>query len=167
MLRCHARLLLVLCLAMGPCLPALAAPPSDGEVNRLLSASRAQAMLSNLLPQMEAMQAQQFAQVMANPALSAAQRQQVQAIAQRTTQTMRQSMSWSQLRPVYAEQYKLHFTREEVLAMAEFYESDAGQRMLDKTPELMNGAMAAIDARLKPQMQQLQRELEAITAPAR
>lgn len=167
MLRRHVHPLLVLCLALGPCLGALAAPPSDGEVNRLLSASRAQAMLGNLLPQMEAMQAQQFAQLLANPALGPDQRQQVQAIAERTRQTMRQSMAWSQLRPIYAEQYKQHFTREEVLAMAEFYESDAGQRMLDKTPELMNGAMAAIDARLKPQMQQLQRELEAITTPAR
>ena len=161
------RFLLVLTLGLAPCAGALAAPPSDGEVNRLLAASRAQVTLSNLLPQMETMQAQQFAQVLANPALSTSQRQQVQAIAQRTSQSVRQSMSWSQLRPIYAQQYKQHFTREEVLAMAEFYESDAGQRMLDKTPEVMNGTMAAIDMLLKPQMQQLQRELEAITTTPR
>lgn len=161
------RSMLVLALALASALPALAAPPSDGEVNRLLAASRAQVTLSSLLPQMETMQAQQFAQVLANPALSTSQRQQVQAIAQRTSQSVRQSMSWSQLRPIYVQQYKQHFTREEVLAMAEFYESDTGQRMLDKTPEVMNGTMAAIDMLLKPQMQQLQRELEAITATPR
>ena len=46
--------------------------------------------------------------------------------------------------------------------MAEFYESDAGQRLLDKTPELMAGTMAGIERHLAPQLQQLQRELEAI-----
>jgi len=147
-------------------LPAMAAaaPASDAEINRLLSASRAQAMLSTLLPQMEANQQQQFDQVLQHPGLSAAQKQQVQALFERTRQTMQQQLAWSQLRPVYLAQYRQHFSREDILAMAEFYESDAGQRMLDKTPELMAGTTAGIERHLTPHMQQLQRELQAIIA---
>lgn len=155
-----APLLLLACASWAA--PVLAAPPSDADVNRLLSASRAQAMVSSLLPQMEAAQAQQFGQVLAHPALTPAQREQVQALAQRTTTVLRQNMAWPQLRPIYLAQYKQHFTREEVLAMAEFYESDAGQRMLDKTPELMAGTMAGIEQQLAPQLLQVRRELEAI-----
>jgi hypothetical protein len=39
---------------------ALAAPPSDADIERLLKASRAESMLSAILPQMEEMQRQQF-----------------------------------------------------------------------------------------------------------
>ncbi|KRG78001.1 hypothetical protein ABB30_06275 [Stenotrophomonas ginsengisoli] len=155
--------LLLLTTTLLPAL-ALAAPASDAEINRLLSASRAQAMLSTLLPQMEANQKQQFEQVLQHPGLSAAQKQQVQALFERTRQTMQQRLAWSQLRPVYLAQYRQHFSREDILAMAEFYESDAGQRMLDKTPELMAGTSAGIERHLAPHMQQLQRELEGIIA---
>ena len=155
--------LLLLTTTLLPAL-ALAAPASDAEINRLLSASRAQAMLTTLLPQMEANQKQQFEQVLQHPGLSAAQKQQVQALFERTRQTMQQQLAWSQLRPVYLAQYRQHFSREDILAMAEFYESDAGQRMLDKTPELMAGTSAGIEGHLAPHMQQLQRELEGIIA---
>ena len=157
------RLGLALLLACSPLL-ALAAPASDAEINRLLSASRAQAMLGSLLPQLEANQKQQFDQVLQHPGLSAAQQQQVQALFERTRQTMQQQLAWSQLRPVYLAQYRQHFSREDILAMAEFYESDAGQRMLDKTPELMAGTTAGIERHLAPHMQQLQRELDGIIA---
>lgn len=159
-----ARLLATVLLSSCPLL-ALAAPASDAEINRLLSASRAQAMLATVLPQMQSSQQQQFARVLAHPGLSATQRQQVQALSERTQQMLVQNMAWSQLRPIYLAQYREHFSREDVLAMAEFYESDAGQRMLDKTPELMAGTMAGIERHLAPQMQQLRRELETIIPP--
>ncbi|EKU26699.1 hypothetical protein XTGART2_0229 [Xanthomonas translucens pv. graminis] len=66
------RLLLAALLALAAS-PALAEPPSDGDINRLLSASRAQNMLDSMLPQIEAMQRQQFAQLTAQRPLDAAQ----------------------------------------------------------------------------------------------
>ena len=44
---------------------AFAAPPSDADIERLLKASRAESMLGAILPQMEAMQQQQFQQLTA------------------------------------------------------------------------------------------------------
>ena len=143
---------------------ALAAPPTDADINRLLAASRAQAMLVNMQQQMQTMQNQQFQQLLANPALNATQRQQIEQISRSTQEVMRQTMAWPMLRKIYLEQYRQHFSREDVLAMAEFYESDAGQRMLDKTPDLMAGTMAAIQQQLAPEMARLQRELEAVVS---
>ena len=164
--RTVARLSLCALLALAPAL-SLAAPASDADINRMLAASRAQAMLVNVQQQMEAMQQQQFQQLLANPSFTAAQRQQVEQIQQQTAQFMRQALAWPMVRKIYLEQYKQHFSREDVLAMAEFYESDAGQRMLDKTPELMAGTMAAIQQQLAPEMARLQRELEAVAQPTR
>ncbi|MEN5425854.1 DUF2059 domain-containing protein [Stenotrophomonas pennii] len=159
------RTALLLALALAS-VPALAAPPTDGDINRLLSASRAQAMLDSMLPQIETMQRQQFEQVTQQRQLTPQQQEQLQRIQARTAQTLRQALSWQQLRPMYVDLYKQTFSKEDVLAMAEFYESSAGQSLLDKTPALMQNVMVAIQARMQPLFADLQKDLEpSVTAP--
>lgn len=156
------RTALLLALAVAS-VPALAAPPTDGDINRLLSASRAQSMIDTMVPQIEAMQQQQqFQQVAAQRQLNAQQQEQLKRIQARTSQTLRQAMSWQQLRPMYVDLYKKTFSKEDVLAMAEFYESPAGQSLLDKTPALMQNVVVAIQARMQPLFADLQKDLEAI-----
>ncbi len=155
----RAGLLLVLSLASAP---VFAAAPTDGDINRLLSASRAQTMLDSMLPQIEQMQQQQFQQLTQQRQLSAQQQEQLKRIQQRTGQTLRQAMSWQQLRPMYVDLYRNTFSKEDVIAMAEFYESSAGQSLLDKTPLLMQNVMVAIQARMQPLFVELQKDLEAI-----
>ncbi|WP_313455158.1 DUF2059 domain-containing protein [Stenotrophomonas sp.] len=156
------RLMLGLALSLAVIAPALAAPPTDADINRLLAASRAQSMLDTMLPQIEAMQRQQFEQVAQQRQLDETQRAQLQRIEQRTNQTIRQALSWQQLRPMYVDLYKKTFSKEDVLAMAEFYESSAGQSLLDKTPALMQNVMVAIQERMQPLFVDLQKDLEAI-----
>ena len=158
------RLLLATTLLFGSIALAAASPPSDSDINRLLAASRAQSMLDAMLPQMEAMQAQQFSQLTREQSFTPEQKQQLQRIQQRTSQTLREALSWSQLRPMYVDIYKQSFTREDVLAMAEFYESPAGQSLLDKTPTLMQNLMVAIQQKVNPLLTSLQTDLEAIVA---
>ena len=155
------RTALLLALALAS-VPALAAPPTDGDINRLLSASRAQAMLDSMLPQIETMQRQQFEQVTQQRQLTPQQQEQLQRIQARTAQTLRQALSWQQLRLMYVDLYKQTFSKEDVLAMAEFYESSAGQSLLDKTPALMQNVMVAIQARMQPLFADLQKDLETI-----
>ena len=152
-------LLFALALASAP---AFAAPPTDGDINRLLSASRAQAMLDSMLPQIEQMQRQQFEQAARERKLTPQQQEQLQRIQARTQQTLRQALSWQQLRPMYVDLYKQTFSKDDVLAMAEFYESSAGQSLLDKTPALMQNVMVAIQTRMQPLFAELQKDLEKI-----
>lgn len=157
-----ARLLLATGLLLACIAPALATPASDGDINRLLAASRAQTMLDAMLPQMEAMQAQQFAQLTASQTLTSEQKARVQRIQQRTSQTLREALSWAQIRPMYVELYKRSFSKEDVLAMAEFYESPAGQSLLDKTPLLMQNLMLAMQQKMTPLLAELEKDLDAI-----
>ncbi|MBB4132946.1 hypothetical protein GGR62_003774 [Xanthomonas campestris] len=162
--RAFARRLIVLAaLAIAsPAALAQAQAPSDADVNRLLAASRAQTMLDTMLPQIEAMQQQQFAQLTAQRQLDADQQAQLQRIQERTRQTVRKALSWSELRPMYVDIYKRSFSREDVLAMAEFYESSAGQSLLDKTPALTQNLMGAIQQKMLPLFADLQKDLEKI-----
>ncbi|WP_407461332.1 DUF2059 domain-containing protein [Xanthomonas campestris] len=158
----HARRLLVLLVLALAAPAAWAQAPSDADVNRLLAASRAQTMLDTMLPQIEAMQQQQFAQLTAQRQLDAGQQAQLQRIQDRTRQTVRKALSWSELRPMYVDLYKRSFSREDVIAMAEFYESSAGQSLLDKTPALTQNLMGAIQQKMLPLFTDLQKDLEKI-----
>ena len=155
---------IVLVLLASLAVAAHAEPPSDADVNRLLAASRAQTMLDSMLPQLEQMQREQFAQVAKARSLTQAQQAQLQKVQERTRETLAQALSWSQMRPMYVDLYKRTFSREDVLAMAEFYESPAGQSLLDKTPLLMRNVMGAIQQKMTPLMAGLQKDLEQILA---
>ena len=161
------RTLLLPRLFAGACLAlfatcALAAPPSDADIERLLKASRAQSMLGAILPQMETMQQQQFQQLTAGKDLTAEQKAEVERIQARTNEIVRKSLAWEQMRPLYVDVYRKTFTSEEVKAIAKFYESPAGKNLLDKTPALMQNLMLAIQQKIVPMLDELQAELKTV-----
>ena len=143
---------------------AAATPPSDADIERLLTASRAQSMLDAILPQMEAMQRQQFDRITAGKDLSAEQKAEIERLHARTSDILRRSLSWEEMRPLYIDVYKKTFSREDVRAMAKFYESPAGKSLLDKTPALMQNLMVAIQQKMTPLMADLQKDLEKINS---
>ena len=158
-------------LLFGACLAlcastAFAAPPSDADIERLLKASRAESMLNAILPQMEALQRQQFDQLTAGKPLSAEQKAEVDRIQSRTNEIVRTSLAWEEMRPLYVDVYKKTFTSEEVKAMAKFYESPAGKSLLEKTPALMQNLMLAIQQKMIPMLEALQAELKTVAEEA-
>ena len=143
---------------------AQAAPPSDADIERLLRATRAQGMLDTIVPQMEAMQRQQFQQLVDDGKLTPEQRADAERIQARSSQIMRQSLSWEKMRPLYINVYRQTFTSEEAKAIAEFYESPSGRAVLDKTPLLMQNLMAAMQKDLMPVLEALVTELDSVSA---
>ncbi len=142
---------------------ALAAEPTDADIEKLLQASRAESMLNAIIPQMETMQRQQFDQLMAGKELSAEQRAEADRILAKTNEIMRKALSWQEMRPLYVDVYKKTFTREDVRAITKFYESPAGRSLLDKTPALMQNLMGAIQLKMVPMMEELQAEIQNVT----
>lgn len=160
-----AKFCLLLALVVAPLVAVASSPstpPSDADVNRLLAAARAQSMLDSMLPQIEAMQQQQFAQLQAERKLSEEQQEKLRRIQMRTRVTVHEALSWPKLRPMYVELYKGTFSRDDVIAMAEFYESPAGQSLLDKTPLLMQNLMQEVQEKMLPMLTDLQKDLEQI-----
>ncbi len=154
-------LLLAVCLALST-FTAAAAPPSDQDIERLLTASRAQSMLDAILPQMEAMQRQQFEQITVGKNLSTEQKAEIERLHARTSDILRRSLSWEEMRPLYIDVYKKTFSREDVRAMAKFYESRAGKSLLDKTPALMQNLMGAVQQKVLPLLEELKTELDTV-----
>jgi uncharacterized protein len=164
MSRCRFAPVLLLLSAMAAIAPALAREPTDEEIERLLTASRAQSMLAAIQPQVEAMQREQFAQLTQGKTLSAEQQAEIQQIQARTSQIVRQSLAWDSMRPVYLDVYRKTFDDEDVKSMTKFYESKAGQHLLDRTPVMMQTLMVGIQQKMIPQLEALQAEVKTVSA---
>lgn len=162
--RLLSRLCATLLLAAGATGAWAQPPPSTADVERLLVAARAQSLLDTMLPQMEAMQQQQFAQVSQGRELNDRQRAQLDRIQAKTSDILRRALAWEEMRPLYIDLYQKTFSKQDVEAMTAFYESAAGRSLLDKTPALMQNLMGAIQVKMMPLFKELEGELRQIAA---
>lgn len=160
--RALSRLLLALALAAST--PTFAAEPTDADIDRLLKASRAESLLAGVVPQMEAVQQQEFDKHFAGKEMTEEQKAEVARIQAKTQEIVRKALSWEEMRPVYLDVYKKTYSREDVRAITKFYESAAGQRMLDKNPALMQNIMTAVQQKMVPMLDELQAEIKNIPA---
>ena len=102
--RALSRLLLALALAASA--PAFAAEPTDADIDRLLKASRAESLLAGVVPQMEAVQQQEFDKHFAGKEMTEEQKAEVARIQAKTQEIVRKALSWEEMRPVYLDVYK-------------------------------------------------------------
>jgi len=100
-------------------------------------------------------------QLLAGRELSGQQQRALDATLATSLKAMAELLSWDELQPLYRDLYAQTFDADEVQAMIDFYASPAGQSMAQKMPVLMQNAMQAVQAKLIPFLQELQRELEA------
>lgn len=137
-----------------------AAPPSDAQVDELLSVMRAQKTVEALVPQVQASQQQMVQQLIAGQSLTAAQQRQLDAIVYRSNAQMLGSLSWHRMQPLYRDIYRQTFSAQDMAAMIEFYGSPVGQTLLDKMPLLMRSTMTALQTLMLPMLQQMQQDIE-------
>ena len=105
----------------------------EAAAKRLLVASQVQsqldAMYDTILPQMSQM-AQQSG-------IDRNMQDVMDRHMERTMNMLREEMNWEKLEPVLMRVYIDVYSEEELTALADFYESDVGQKFLAKTPEAM------------------------------
>lgn len=150
------------------CLLATASPAqdaSDAQVDKLLEVMRARQTLDAVLPQVEASQRQMVEQMSATKPLTPEQRAQLDRLLRKSMAGIRQAMAWEKMGPLYRDIYRRTFTAEDMDAMIGFYGSPAGQKLLDKMPQLMQNTMAGVQKLLVPMLEDMQRDIEAELGP--
>ncbi|MDH5833341.1 DUF2059 domain-containing protein [Luteimonas sp. M1R5S59] len=85
----------------------------------------------------------------------------MEAILARSAGAVRQALAWENLEPIYRDIYRRTFSAEDIDAIIAFYETPAGQRMIEKMPALMQHTMDAMQRLVVPMLEQLQREIAA------
>lgn len=140
---------------------AAAQQPSEAQVDRLLEVMRAKETLDATLPQVQAMQQQMVAQMTADQDLDEEDRARINRMLESTNSSLATVLTWERMGPMYRDIYAQTFTAEDVEAIIGFYESPAGQKTLDKMPQLMQNTMNAVQQLVMPLLQQLEQDIAA------
>lgn len=140
---------------------ACAAPPTDTQVDKLLTVMRAQKTVEAMVPQVQASQQQMVEQMLAGQSLTPAQQARLDGIIYKSNAQMLAMLSWSRMQPLYRDIYRQSFSAEDMQAMIDFYGSPSGQNLLDKMPQLMQNTMAAMQDLMVPMLQRMQTDIEA------
>lgn len=155
----HLTRLLATVLAVCFALPALAATPSDAQIDDLLVVMRARASVDAMLPQIESSQKQMMAQMTAGQTLTSEEQASLDRITRKTNARISDALTWEKLAPIYRDIYRQAFSDEDVDAMIGFYGSPAGQHVLDRMPQLMQQSMVAMQTLVLPLLQDMQRDI--------
>lgn len=81
----------------------------------------------------------------------------------KTTQIIKQEMSWEKMKGPMIDIYMKHYTESEIADMVTFYKTETGQSMIKKMPLVMNDTMMMSQSLMKdmmPKIQQLSIELK-------
>jgi len=81
----------------------------------------------------------------------------------KTTQIIKQEMSWEKMKGPMIDIYMKHYTESEIADMVAFYKTETGQSMIKKMPIVMNDTMMMSQSLMKdmmPKIQQLSIELK-------
>lgn len=139
--------------------PALAAPPTDAQIDRLFAALDMPQLVDQIVTQME-----QGATIGAERAIgpdpSPEARSKMQRILDRQHDALRGMLTWDKLSPVYRRIYARTFTAEEVEAMIAFYGSDTGRSILAKLPQAMQLATDEMRPMIEETVDRMQRDFE-------
>ena len=152
-------------LLLAPLLAA-ATPASDAQVDHLLEVMRAKRTVEAMVPQVQAMQRQLVEQSTAGQPLTPGQRQALDRVLYRSNAQILARVSWNNMQPLYRDIYRRSFSAEDMAAMVAFYGSPAGQKLLDRMPQLMQHTMTAMQQVMAPMLQQMQHDIEQAGARA-
>jgi len=142
------------------CSVAFAAPPSEAQVTQLLEASRSNEMLEGAMQQqLQGVSQQLVAHLVEGKNLSQAEQEKLSAVMQRAMASLGKSLTWEKVKPTFIKIYADTFDADDVQAMIDFYQSPAGKKMVEKTPQLMQNTMAAMQEIMLPALQEMEKEM--------
>jgi uncharacterized protein len=154
---------LLLCSAIDGA--ALAAPPTDAQIDKLLTTMDMQRTLDEMFVQMEGMSESMGLQMLGEDA-TAEQRESLQRISKQQQAVMRKTMSWDTMAPIYRRIYAKLFSAEEVEAMTAFYGSETGRGIMRKTPQAMQLSMEEMQPMMQSMIADMQKALQTELKPA-
>lgn len=146
---------------LAPAGSAVAAPPSEAS-HRETALELVEIVTKNIydetLSLLENMIQQQLAEEFKD--LPPEKRAAADAVQSETIEWLREFFSWERIRELYAGIYMEVFTEEEMRELIAFYQTPLGQKVLAKTPELVEKSFEKTQALLSQEIPKLQERLE-------
>lgn len=144
---------------------ATAADPARlAKVEKLFVVMHIERTMDQMMGMMQQMIAQSTKGMPGMDALTPEQEKLVADYQKKAMKLATDTVGWKAMEPDYARIYATTFTDEQIDAMTTFYSSPAGQALLDKTPEIGQQTMQAVQgkmATLQPQIRKLMEDFAA------
>ena len=154
-----SRFLIVFCLMLAP-IASLA--QSDAHLDKALRLAEVSGS-DEILDQMyAAIMPQMMALAGADANLSAEEREVMNRYMERSLALLQEELNWTTLSPHFAQIYANVYTEEEIDVLIDFYSSDVGQKVLEKTPEVAAQTLSVVGMmmeRIEPKLMALSEEL--------
>jgi len=141
--------------------PSFAAEPAaSAAAERLLEATRVEELTESMYGQIS-----QMISGMAPADVTAEEREAMDSAMQKVMALMRERIGYAVLKDDYVRIYADAYTVDDMNALSDFFDTELGQRYLDKTPEVMAASAALAQERMMAVMPELmevmQSEMEA------
>lgn len=136
-------------------LQAQAEPATRATIEKFLQVTEAANMMDQAYQNMD----QMTAQMLASSGLDTKRDKQIQQDMQEMNALVRAELSWDKMEEPLIALYGSVFSEAELQDIIAFYQSDAGQKMLKRQPELIQGTMVM----MQEQMQTLMPKIKALS----
>ena len=156
------RIALLLSLLSLTLSPALAEAPSRESVIKLLEVTNISEVIESMQTQMDTVFTGMLNQAFSRESLSPEKKEIVMDLAKEVSKQYKEELSWGKVRETYVQIYSEIYTQLEVDAQIEFYESEVGQSVVSKNSSLTEKSMAAMQQRVAPVMQNLQKTVQDV-----
>ncbi len=140
-------------------LQAQAEPATRATIEKFLQVTEAANMMDQAYQNMD----QMTAQMLASSGLDTKRDKQIQQDMQEMNALVRAELSWDKMEEPLIALYGSVFSEAELQDIIAFYQSDAGQKMLKRQPELIQGTMVM----MQEQMQTLMPKIKALSEKQR
>ena len=143
---------------------AAAAPASDATIRELMAVTQQRKILEGMRSQFDAMMNGAIQQALKGKAPNAKQQKAIDRMRDRMLAVLKDTTSWEKAEPIYLRLYRESFTEEEIAGMLSFYQTPAGQAVINKMPILVQKSVGEIQkllAAVSPQMQKIDQDFVA------
>ena len=145
---------------------ALAAPPSQASVERLLEVSGSQQMMDQMSAQAAPMLQQALGHDLAPEGMNVTQRRTLELYAQKFEKLLQEEMSWARMKPEMIRLYQESFDQAEVDGMIAFYGSPVGRSVMSKMPLVAQKSMEMSQRQMRSLLPRLGTAYEEASAQA-
>jgi hypothetical protein len=138
--------------------------PSEASVKKLLETAQVHKLLDSIMAQMDTLMKQSIQQATQGQQVPPKVQKDIDKREAEMIAMLKDMLDWKKLEPLYMRVYQKSFTQQEVDGMIAFYETPAGQAVINKLPAVMQNTVNEMQEMMSPAIQKIQRMQQEVIA---
>jgi hypothetical protein len=161
------RQLVVLLAGATLCAAALATPPTEQSIDKLMEVSRTPKLMEQMIPMMVQSMRRGMEEASKETTPTEEQQRTMNAVFAKVEQSMREALSWDALHPMFIQIYQETFTQSDIDGLIAFYQSPTGAAYIEKMPIALKKTQALVQKQIGPLVQKLRSDIEKTVADSK